>query len=311
MLAYACSYLVSSHLYKWGNSYVNPYFRGEYSANKEILSLLSGVVFSLIAGKALDWFEASGNLYGGFVFITLCMLVSSICNFIALCLMKKNVKMTNEPKMKLRRIINHTLNNKQFQYIVILDIMRNIAAYLTLGFLGTFKTKDLMFSIGTVQMINIFAYICRCLVSKPFGRYADRHSYVKVLELGYIIAATAYAVNMFTSQNTRWLIVLFTVLYFISDAAINANSLNVLYSYVKSDYFAYAAAIKNSISGIFGFSASLLSSRLLQYVQSNGNSFFSLNIYGQQLLSAMSCIMFLLAFLFAKLFIEKQEIVGH
>ena len=68
-------------------------------------------------------------------------------------------------------------------------------------------------------------------------------------------------------------------------------------------------AIKNSISGICGFFASLVASALLTDVQTNGNVFLGMNLYGQQVLAAISFLVMITAILFTKFVIEKQKIM--
>ena len=45
LAAYFCLYVILSVCYKWGNSFVEPGRRGRYSATKEMISLLFGVVY--------------------------------------------------------------------------------------------------------------------------------------------------------------------------------------------------------------------------------------------------------------------------
>ena len=50
LLAYFGNYMVSTVIFRWGNSYVDPKKRASYTAGKEIISLISGMVVSLGAG---------------------------------------------------------------------------------------------------------------------------------------------------------------------------------------------------------------------------------------------------------------------
>ena len=52
--AYAGNYLISSICYKWGNSFVDPTKRASYSATKEMISLVSGMVFTAVIGYVID-----------------------------------------------------------------------------------------------------------------------------------------------------------------------------------------------------------------------------------------------------------------
>jgi membrane-bound lytic murein transglycosylase B len=124
------------------------------------------------------------------------------------------------------------------------------------------------------------------------------------------IAAAGYLVNIFTTPNMWWLVVLYTILYHVACAGTSQNMMNMVYSYVDSKYFVQASAIKYSISGLCGFGASMLASRILGAVQANGNSLFGLSLYGQQLLSAISLVLVLIAIVFVKLVVEKQKIIA-
>ena len=119
----------------------------------------------------------------------------------------------------------------------------------------------------------------------------------------------AFGFNMFTTKDTWWVIIIYTVLYNVSMAGNNQNAFNIAYSYVKEEYFVPALAIKNSIGGLFGFGATLVGSKILEYVQANGNTFMGIPMYGQQLLSAISFVFAIILVLFVHFVIEKQKVI--
>ena len=309
VLAYFSKYMVSSILFNWANSYVEPHSRGTFSAIKEMISLFSGMIFSLVAGFAVDKYEAAGNLKGGFVFIIILLLILNVFNFMSL-IMIKNTKLSNQSnKMPMKEVLANTVGNKNYRSVIVLLSMWSIAVYMTNSFMGIFKTKDLLMSLGLVQIVNIIADGMRLVFSIPLGKYSDKKSYAKGIELALIIAAVGFAANMFTQKNTWWLIIVYTVLYNVSIAGTNANKFNITYSYVKSEYLVQAMAIQNCISGVLGFCASLVGSFILSYIQKNGNMIFGVSVYGQQVLSAVSLIIVLCAIIYDRLVIEKQKII--
>jgi len=308
--AYIFNYLVASILFKWANSYVNPANRAEYSAVKEMISLFTGIIFTLVIGWAIDKFESIGNIHGGFLFISAAMLVLTILNFISLMGIKNiNQQENTHTNPPLSEIFKNTLGNRNFVNVIIMTVLWDVTRYITIGFLGTFKTNDLLLTVGTVQLINMLANLGRLGLSLPFGRFSDRHSYASGMKLAFAIAALAFGINMFTTKDTWWCIIIYTVLFNISSAGSNQNSYNITYSYVKSDYIVHAMAIKNSIGGLFGFGASLVGSRILAHIQANGNSFLGIPMYGQQLLSAISFVMMIITILFVHFVIEKQKVM--
>ena len=320
LAAYFGNYFVASMLFKWANSFVDPRKRGEYSATKEMISLLSGMVFTLIVGMLIDRFEALDRLTAGFLFIAAAGLILSVCCFVCFLMIGNDVKRAeqtangSEPAARvqrhsLREVLANTLGNRSFVNVVILMSLWNVAQYLTVGFLGTFKTTDLLLSVGTVQLINIGSNLVRFCISKPFGRYSDKTSYARGMQLAMVISALGFLANVFTTKSTWWFIIVYTVLHNASFAGTNQNSYNILYSYVDQDYFVEAMAIKNSIAGVIGFSASLVGAKILSAVQANGNMLFGISLYGQQLLSLLSCVLVLVCIVFLRLVIDKQAIM--
>ena len=206
-------------------------------------------------------------------------------------------------------VLKNTIGNKNFRSVIVLTVLWDAARYFTVGFLGVFKTNDLLLSVFAIQLINIVANFVRMAISKPFGRYSDKYSYATGFKLALCIAAGGFFINMFTTKSTWVFIVVYTILYNCSIAGTNQNSFNISYSYVDAKYITQAMAIKNCIGGIFGFGASILGGKLLGIVQANNNMVFGVHIYGQQILSGISFVITVIAIIYIKKVIEKQKVM--
>jgi MFS family permease len=312
LFAYFGNYCVTSIIYKWGNSYVDPHKRASYSAGKEMISLVSGMVVTVTIGAVMDHFDATNNTAGGFIFAAIAIFIFCACDFVCLILIKNQIKTREELKLErvpMSEVMRNTLGNKNFRSIIYLQVLWNFAQYFIVGFLGTYRLSELCFTLGAVQIINLVGTAGRFFLSKPFGRYSDKRSYAKGIELALTIAVCAFAIGMFTSPTTRFLIIGYTLLYNICLAGIHQNLNNITYSYVDSKYFVQASAIKNSIGGLCGFVAALLASRLLTSVQNNGNSVFGITVYGQQILFGVSLILAIAALVYTKLVISRQKVM--
>lgn len=304
--AYFCMYLVYSIYFKWANSYVDPKKRGEYSAAKEMLSLFSGVIFTLVVGFIIDKYEALGSIEGGFLFIAAVILVLSICNFA--CIMRiKNAQVAEDEHHGIKDIVKNTFGKKSFRQVVAMTSLWDMGRYMTIGFMGTFKTNDLLLSVGIIQVINMVGNLLRLVVSKPFGRYSDKKSFAKGFNLALELAAIGFCFNMFASPDRVWCVVVFTVMYSVCFAGTNQNSFNIIYSYVDSDYIVPAMSIKNCIGGILGFCSSLVGGKILQAVQDGGNTFMGFSVYGQQVLSVISLALIICAILVNRFGVQKQK----
>lgn len=310
LIAYAAKYLILSLCFKWANSYVEPTKRGNYSATKEMISLFTGMGFTAAVGYIIDKFESLDNLSGGFLFIAIAILVLNIANFICLVMIKKESPFSHRGDYQpFGVIIKNTLTNKNFRSVIVLEVIWKVATYFTVGFLGVYKTNSLGMSVLLVQIVNICASFARMIISKPFGKYSDKHSYAKGFKLGLILSAAAYFAIIFTNNTTWWLIIIYTILYNCSVAGTNQNSFNITYSYVDSKYITQAMAFKNSIGGLCGFAASLAGGKLLSVIQANGNRLFGIPVYGQQVLGAISFVLLITAIIYTTRVIEKQKVM--
>ena len=308
--AYALMNVVWPITYKWGFKFVSPTGRASYSATRDMISLGTGIVFTLISGYVFDKLESSGNITGAFCCIAISMTVLSICNIVCILSMNKEPVSENAPqKKRFSDIVANTFGNQGFNKCVFAISMWEFAKYFLVGFMGTFKTNDLLISVALIQVVNMLGAGFRIAFSKPIGKFSDKHGYAAGFQLGLAIAASAFLVNIFTAKSTWFLVIIYTILYNTSFAGINANSYNILYSYVDNDYISEALALKNCVAGVSGFVAALVAGKLLAFVQNSGNTFMGISLLGQQLLSAVSFVLTVVVMVYIKLVLSKQKTI--
>ena len=312
--AYCCNYVVMSVIFKWGNSYVNPECRAEFSAIKEMVSLITGMIFTLIIGQIIDRYAAIGNIMGGFLFISVAIFVLGLCNLICLLKIKNGMgdgEVIKPNETPIKDVIKHIFKNKSYRSICSFTIMWDVAKYMLIGYIGIYKTKNLLLTVGTVQIINIFSNICRFLLSKPIGKFSDKHSYAKGIELGAYIMIASFFLLIFCTEKTWWLIIIHSVLYNVSYAGTNQNFYNIMYDYVESKYFVQATAIRSAIGGLCGFLTSIIASKILSDVQANGNTFLGIPMYGQQLLAVIATVLGIISILYLHFKVANQKKISQ
>jgi len=312
LIAYFGHHMAYSVLFRWGNSFVDPHHRAAFSAKKEIVSLTIGTVITLSMGYMLDIFEANNDLQTGFIFCAVAIFIFSFCDFICLMTIKNDKKPKQERQIvPMKEVLRNTLGVKGFRYMFIVSTVYNAAVYITVGFLGTYRINpdELAFSVGTVQIINILGLVARLLLTRPFGKFADRTSFAKGVKFGMVLSAIGFASVIFTVPETRYLIILYTILYNASLAGTGQNFLNSTYSYVDSKYFVQATAIKSVVGGLCGFLISLVSGAVLEAIQANGNMIFGIPVYGQQVLAIFSTLGIVACILMLHFVVEKQKVL--
>ena len=311
LLAYFGNYLVVSVIFKWGMSFVDPRKRAGYSSVKEMVSLASGIIVSLSLGAATDAFDGRGNTRGGFLLIAVCMAVFSLCDLICLLLIKNEPVKEKSQREPLLPALKFVFTDKSFLSVLLVQCAFNAAVYSTIGFMGTYKQAELMYSVGQIQIINVAGVICRFAVSRPFGRFSDRHTYHNGILLGLILMSLGFFINVFTAPGTRWLVIVYTLLYSIACAGTSQNFNNITFSCVPDKYFVHATVIKNSIAGVVGFLATLVSGKLMDHIQKGDNTFLGLHVYSQQVQSAISVLLLgitVLLLVNAKRSLKKQRL---
>ncbi|MBO4869966.1 MAG: MFS transporter [Clostridia bacterium] len=308
LTAYFGNYFVTNLIYKWGNSFVDPHKRASFSSVKEMVSLFAGMIVSLGLGYAIDKLDESGDLSRGFLLSSVCMLLFCAGDFVCLLCIKKDSGEEEKKEMpKLSEIMKNTLGNKNYVHTVVLKCLWWGAVYTTVGFLGTYKQEELFYTLGQIQLINIIGYAGRFALSRLFGRFSDRHGFVRGIQLALIVAAAGFAANIFTAPGTRWLIIVFVLLYNISMAGTYQNMINISYAFVDVKYFVQAAALKDCIAGVFGFFCALASGRLMSAIQARGNTLFGVTVYAQQVQSVLSLLFVIAALIYAQLALSHKK----
>ena len=285
--------LVQSPKINWFMSLVDDRKRGRFTANKEIISLIGGMIFSFAMGNVMDRFEESGNIKGAFVICGITLFVLTLLHTATLFLSReKEPPSTNA--LSSKALLSDLIRDPSFIKIVLVSVLWNIAHCVTTPFLGVYQIKELGFSMVYVSILSAAYSICRVLFSRPLGKYADKHSFAQMLNICFGAAMIGFTVNVFTvPSNGKVFYAIYYMLYAIGMAGINSGGINLIYERVSREKRVCALALKNSIAGIAGFFTTLLAGQLIDKIQADGNRFLGLNVYAQQVASAISAILVL------------------
>ena len=308
LVLYCFNYFATPIIYNWGNSFVDPKQRARFSSVKEIIMIGGGMVLTLVFGYVMDDFKGADNLEGGFIFCAIGIFAFCIGDLVCLLLIK-NTKKTKEESESISfpEIFKIIFKSEGYVSVVVVTALWNVALYTSIGFLGTYMLGELGYSVFAVQLINICGNFAGIGASKPIGKFSDKYSFAKGIELGLVFAAVAFLMLVFTSPATKLLIIGYMIFYSIASIGVSVNLLNIPYSYVDSKYFLQAAAIRSSIGGICGICVTLLSSRLMEAIKSNGNKLFGITVYSQQVMGAISLIAVIVAFIYTRAVLVKQK----
>ena len=292
----------------WSKSLVEDKRRGIFSASCEITSLVSGMIFTTIAGRMIDNFEANGNQKGAFTVCAVTLLVLTFSH--ALCLLfirEDRLPVThNEP---LRKRLRSAIPDCATLRLLPLFILWNATQYVTIPFFGTYQINDLGFSMTAVSLISVGYALIRTLASAPLGMLGDKRSFVTSMSVSLTAMSVGLIINSFGGRVCH---ILFYVLYAVTLAGMNSGIMNVIFDYVEKEKRNGAVAILYTVGGLVGFVATLAVKPLLDYVQKNGNSFlFFEHIYAQQILSALGSALAMATLVYLNAAVKKLEKVEY
>lgn len=306
LLAQILHNMINSPKINWFMSLVDESKRGRFTANKEIISLLGGMIFSFTLGQVMDIFTEKGTISTGFILCGILLLVLTSFHTLTLVLAKEK-QTQGSKKFNLKEIFS-LFKNKTVLKVVLVFILWNCASYITTPYMGVYQINDLGFSTAFASIIIIIGSSARALCSRPLGKFADKFSFCKMLYICFGIEAIAFASAMFIiPSNGKYMFIVYYALYCMGCAGINSAIINLIYDYVDFDKRTSALALVNTVSGFAGFFVTLSVSPLVKHIQKNGNKFLGFDLYAQQVLPIFSLIFIFAILVYLVLVISKLQ----
>ena len=297
---------INSPKINWCMSLIDEHKRGRFTANKEIVSLLSGMVFSFALGSVMDSFSESGKISTGFLVCGVMLLFITALHTLTLVFTKEKPS-NGVQRFDIREVLS-VFKDKAVLKVVVVFVLWNIASYITVSFMGAYQVNDLGFETSFASIIIIIGSVARAVCSRPVGKFADKFSFCKMLYICFAIEGAAFFTAMFiTPANGSVMYIVYYVLYCIGCAGINSSIINLIYDYVDTDKRTSALALVNTASGFAGFFATLAVSPLVSYIQGRGNTLWGMSIHAQQLLAFFSLIVVVVIFVYLLLVISRLK----
>ena len=273
----------------WSRTLIADEKRGVFSASCEMTSLISGMIFTVAAGRVIDTFEEMGNQEGAFIVCGITLFVLTVSHALCLLFIKETKREATKGTASLSARLKAAITDRSTLTLIPVFVLWNMALYVIIPFIGTYQLNELSFSMTAVSLISVAYAIVRASVSVPLGIIGDKHSFIASMSLSLLAMTVGLAIN---SLGGRVPYIMFYVLYAITMAGMNSGIMNLIFDYVPKEKRTGAVAILYTIGGLVGFVSTLMAKPLVDLVQKNGNSFLFIDgIYAQQILSVISAIL--------------------
>jgi len=302
--AYIIANLISPPKANWMISLIADKERGMFTARKEIVSLLGGMTFTYLTGSVIDWLEASGQQRMTFVLGGIVIFVLMALHTCSLLPIEEKPRPASASSGRLKEL----WKNNMYVRILPVTLLWHIATSSATPFYGAYQIKELGFSMTFISVLSIAYSLVRVAASPVFGRYADKHSFSRMVSLCFCIAAGGFLVNCFTvPENGKIFYTVYYCLSAISMAGINSALTNLIYDHVRGDSRRNALAISSALGGLAGFAATCLMSPVVAFIQEQGNRLFGLALYPAQFVSGVAFVLTVVVMLYLQWFVIPHE----
>lgn len=302
LLAYLIYYFAHPKKISWLMSLVDDGERGTFTANKEIVSLIAGSIFTYAMGAVIDHLTEAGNT-------KLALIVCGIVVFVLTVLHTLTMIFTPEPEIKtdgtdqartsILETLPKILKNKKLMAVVPMFILYYIAKDVASPFFGTYQINELSFSLQLVSVLTLIGSIARIAVSRFWGKYADRNGFVRMLLWTFVFLTLAYLSSALATPKTGLVtFALYYILHGIASGGINSALINLVFDYAAPEERSDSLAICQAVSGVFGFFTTLATAPLIALIQSNGNRVLGMTLYAQQLVSIIALVVCIISVLY-------------
>ena len=302
------NHVINSPKISWYMSMVDNRKRGSFTAKKEMFSLVSGMIFTLTMSAVIDSLEAAGNMRTAFLVGGITMLTLTVAHSLTLIFSYERPPKRGESAVGSMSAISKLFHNKRFGYVLVFATVGRMATSIAHPFFGTYQINELGFSLTFVSAIGVVHVAVRCLASVFLGKYADRTSFVDMLNVAYVFHFVGLVVMIFCTPVNCMIVytLYYAVLEAIFQAGFGNGVMNLVYDSVDNNERTSAFALYNALSGLAGFTTTVLCSTVVTKIQANGNTVLGISMYAQQFLSALAAAVVLGIIVYMNLFLKKK-----
>ena len=157
LLAYLLYYIAHPQKINWLMSLVDDDKRGKFTAKKEIISLVMGMVFSVVMGSVIDKLQAKGEHNNAFLTLAITVFVLMVLH--SLTMIFSVEKPQPKQKKDVGREFFATFKNKGVIMVSIVFVLWNIATCSSKPFYGSFmeNAHELDFDATFLAILSIIS----------------------------------------------------------------------------------------------------------------------------------------------------------
>ncbi len=290
----------------WLMSLIADKHRGRFTASKEIVSLITGMVFTFFMGSLIDDFKERGEIRVAFILSAAVIFILMMLHTVSM-LLTPETEVREEKKISLSQSVREVFYDKNVLKVTLVFVLYNIGNHVSHPFMGTYQINELGFSLQFVSLLSILSSIVQIAASVFLGRYADKNSFAKMIEKCFIALVFAnICIALAVPSNGKIMFALHYALHGFAMGGINSALINLIFDYIPKEKRADSLAVSQAAAGLTGFLTTLAVSPLVSHIQAKGNTFLGLNLYAQQVVSIISVALILVAIAYVRIVLIRK-----
>ncbi len=298
--AYILSNLIVPQKTSWLMGLVDDKARGRFTADKEIASLMGGMLFTYVMGRIIDALEAAGRQRDAFLVGCASIVLLTVLHAVSLMLIKEK-PLAPAPAGEKGAGLAAVLRRPDIKRVLLVGVLWSVASHCSTPFYGAYQIHELGFSMTFISVLSILYSLVRVAFSRPLGRYADQHSFARMSFLCFLVAGVSFLFHAFTMpENGKVFYAISHCLYAIAMAGINSSITNLVFDCAVGPIRRSALAVNAALSGVTGFLATCAMSPAVDAIQAAGNRMLGMRVYPAQFCSLVAFAVTLLLALYVK-----------
>ncbi|MBR5192324.1 MAG: MFS transporter [Clostridia bacterium] len=315
ILAHAIHNFINAPKINWYMSLVEDGKKGRFTATKEMVSLIGGMLFTFLYGAMINHFEAKGQSIMVFILCGGVLLFITLSHTLTLIFSKEKPIRKSEDDEKGKPLgvqLKNIIKDKTLLKVMIIPVLWNVVQYSITPFYAIYQRDVMLLNTGVISIITAVASIIRAVFSIPFGKYADKNSFSKMLNVCFSINIVALTFNLFSGFMIGGVLSIIAVcgyyfFYYTAMAGINSGVMNIIFDYVDNDKQMVALAFKSSVAGIVGFLTTVAFAPIVDFINSLKITLFNTQIYAQQILAVLGILLTLFIIIYNNKVVAKQK----
>ncbi|MHB8065154.1 MAG: MFS transporter [Ruminiclostridium sp.] len=215
-------------------------------------------------GRILDVFKSSNKEFIGFIIVFLVVLTLVVLNIIMLKRIKEPQVVQLNQSLTIKKLITLPLKHKKFRKVILLNIIWNLAAQLSIPFFSVYMVTGLKLSYTFIMVVGIIMSFTQSLSAKMWGKLSERVGWEVTIVLSIGLIGICHIIWIFVNHSSYLILIpIIQVMSGIAWAGINLSFFNIQFLHAPQEGRTIYIGFNAALAGLAGFISALVGAALV------------------------------------------------